>query len=177
MWSRCLAGTGLFFIHLRAVWWLMPNTLAKPRDEERSWEALTTVSLNSSLLRTVWKTPPKPHALHLYLGFPEPFEPFLTICSEPHLWQHLCSITMTKKFAAKILKITHMITLPKIFGNQPCVIYLHHLNCSFRHSPLLNRSRHSPLLNCSSLHPPSIPDRFQSFHRHLLQQLFLGFCH
>lgn len=76
---------GFLLIHLRAVWWLMPKVLASPRDELRSWAALTTNSLNSSLLRTVWKTPPKPHALHLYLGFPEPFEPFLTMCSEPHL--------------------------------------------------------------------------------------------
>lgn len=96
-----------FFIQRRAVWWLMPNTLAKPREEVRSWAACTTISLNASLLRTLWKTPPKPHALHLYLGFPELFEPFFTICSEPHLWQHFFSITMTSLFLNKIKQNTH----------------------------------------------------------------------
>jgi len=31
------------------------------------------------------KKTPKPQDFHLYLWLPEPFEPFLTICSELHL--------------------------------------------------------------------------------------------
>lgn len=99
--SRCQEGIELFFIHLRAVWWLIPKVLARPRDELRSWAALTTISLNSSSLRTDWNTPPKPQVLHLYLGLPEPFEPFLTICSEPHLWQHLTAKTISKNLVQK----------------------------------------------------------------------------
>ena len=105
---------GFFFIQLSAVWWLIPKPLDKPREEERSWPSRTTVSLNSSLLRNVWKTPPKPQDLHLYFGFPEPFEPFFTISSEQHLWQHFFSITITKNFVANIntsLKYLHYLFL------------------------------------------------------------------
>ena len=110
-------GFGFFLIHRRAVSWLIPKVRANPRDEERSWAARTTCSLNSSLFRTVTNTPPKPQSRHLYLGFPEPLLPFFTICVEPHLWQVLCSVTMTI-FLAKINQLTHKMTLPEIW-NQP----------------------------------------------------------
>lgn len=93
---------GLFLIHLKAVTWLMPKVRPKPRDEERSCAARTTISLKSALLRTLSKTPPKPQDLHLYLGLPTPFDPFLTICAEPHLWQLLCSVTINLCFDRKL---------------------------------------------------------------------------
>ena len=92
-------GFCFFLIHSRAVWWLIPKVRANPRDEERSCAARTTCSLNSSLFRTVWNTPPKPQSRHLYFGFPDPLLPFLTMWVEPHLWHVLSSVTMTNFFS------------------------------------------------------------------------------
>ncbi len=58
--------------------------------------ALATNPLNASLLRTVGAPPPKPRALPLHSGFPEPFNPFLRIYPEPHLLQRSYSAKKKK---------------------------------------------------------------------------------
>lgn len=74
-----------------------------------------------TFLRTLWKTPPKPHALHLYLGFPELFEPFFTICSEPHLWQHFFQLPWPVFFWTKLSK-------------TPTKLHYHGLPCAYWYS-------------------------------------------
>lgn len=97
--KKCLydvwEGFCFFLIHRRAVSWLIPKARASPREEVRSCAARTTCSLNSSLFRTVWNTPPKPQCLHLYFGLPELLLPFFTMWVEPQLLQVFSSVTMT----------------------------------------------------------------------------------
>lgn len=87
----------LFFIQFRAVWWDTPKIRASPLELLLSSAALSSNSFVSWLGRRLSKTPPNPHALHLYFGLPTPLLPFFTIFSEPHFLQHFFSM-ITKVF-------------------------------------------------------------------------------
>ena len=84
----------LFFIQRNAVSWETPNIRPSPREETRSCAALINCSLTSSDFRNVLITPTNPQSLHLNLGFPTEFEPFLTTFIDWHFLHLKFSVIM-----------------------------------------------------------------------------------
>jgi hypothetical protein len=70
----------------------------RPRAEQRPWAAATNLSFSPSDFRLLANTPPKPQQLHLYLGLPEPLEPFLTMSVLPHFLQVQVVVAMSLGF-------------------------------------------------------------------------------